>query len=93
MTNLLDVRDVVLKLTGPIQPVGESNTDAFRLENIKQLTELIDDLITDVALQIHNADRPEASMRAIGKHAREFLRELRDSLAGDEALVTEDTES
>ena len=87
MKKLLDVRDVVLKLTGPIQPVGESNTDAERLENIQQLTATVDDLITHIALQIHNADEPEASRRAIGNHAREFLRGLRDELAGDESLV------
>jgi hypothetical protein len=89
MKKLLDVREVVHKLTGPIQATGTSEFDADRLANLKELTQLIDDLITDVALQIYNVDRPEASMRAIGKYAREFLRELRDSLAGDESLVAE----
>ena len=41
----MEVYDVVKKLIGPIEPVGESHTDEKRFENLKALTELVDSLL------------------------------------------------
>ena len=39
--------DVVKKLIGEVRPVGETNEDNRRLENLKALCELMDEIHTD----------------------------------------------
>lgn len=75
----MTIYEIVLKLAGPIQPVGDSNEDARRLENLSRLTEAIEGLLFEIGLASESADRPEASMSAIGKCASEFLQEVRDA--------------
>ena len=76
---MIDIYEVVKKLIGPIDPVGKSESDAARLENIKQLTRLVDMLVSDIDyVANHNKDRVEASMKAIGVFADKFM----DSLVG-----------
>lgn len=65
---------IVQKLIGPISPVGESNEDSKRFENLQamceltnQLVGLIDDVATD------NKDRYEASMKRAGEYAEKIL--------------------
>lgn len=50
----MDIYEVVKKLVGEIDPVGETNTDNQRFENLKTLTELIDKLLTDVDRVAYN---------------------------------------
>lgn len=72
----MELIDIVRKLVGPIQPVGETNADAKRLENIAEVAELVECLLCDIAQAAENADRPEASMRAIGQKAKMYLDEF-----------------
>lgn len=63
-----------MKLVGKINPVGESNTDSERFENLKLLCDLVEELligITDVANE--NKDRYESSMKRAGDYAQNFL--------------------
>ena len=77
--------EVINKLIGNIEPVGESHTDEKRLENIKQLTKLVDRLITDISdVARYNKDRQEYSMIEIGQHANSFLKNLKEALEEDE---------
>ena len=69
----INLYSVVTKLVGPIDPVGETNADSVRLDNIKRLTELVGKLIDDLKFVERNADRHEASRKAIGIHSRKFL--------------------
>lgn len=70
----MNLYDIVTKLTGPIEPVGESNEDEKRLNNLKELTYLVDKLIYDIdQVAMYNKDRVEASMQRIGKFADDFL--------------------
>lgn len=69
--------DVVMKLVGPIDAVGETSADAERLANLKDLTELVDHLLGRIANASVAAIRDEASMKAIGMHAMEFINEFR----------------
>lgn len=73
----MEVHEIVLRLIGPVQPTGEHNTDQQRLENMRALTELTDRLLTEIDAATKSADRPEASMKAIGSHARNFLDDVR----------------
>ena len=45
----MEIYDVVKKLVGKIDPIGETNTDNQRFENLKVMTELVDNLLTDIA--------------------------------------------
>lgn len=74
MNNLFEI---VMKLVGPVQPMGEHYADKARLENIKKLTELVDRLLYEIKDASTAADRPEDSMRAIGIHALDFLKEVK----------------
>ena len=44
----MNIYEIVKKLVGPIHPIGESNTDNDRFENLKVMTELIDQLLANV---------------------------------------------
>ncbi len=67
------IYDVVNKLIGPNQPVGESHTDAKRMENLEKMTELISQLLGDVDCVIEFKDRVEYSMKRAGEHANAFF--------------------
>jgi len=75
----VDLFEIVMKLNGPVQPTGESNEDHRRLGNIQTLTELIDRLLFEVNNATMEADQPEASMKAIGVHAKEFMEAIKDA--------------
>jgi hypothetical protein len=65
--------DVVVKLVGPIDPVGETNADGRRFENLVAMCELADALLTDIdSVATYNKDRVEHSMRKAGRYAAEF---------------------
>lgn len=71
--------EIVMKLIGPVQPVGETGPDERRLQNIKALTELTDRLLGEVSRAASCANRHEASMKVIGKHAKQFLDDVRNA--------------
>jgi len=74
---------IIEKLIGPIIPVGESNIDKRRLENMGDHLLLIDALLKDVHLVANYKDRHEYSMQFAGKRAQEFLDELLEELAAN----------
>jgi hypothetical protein len=70
----MSVKDVVNKIIGEIDPVGEHNEDEKRFENLKEMCELVNELITqidDVAML--NDGRIEYSRNKAGKFASDFL--------------------
>jgi len=71
--------EIVMKLVGPVQPYGDSYADMQRLSNLKKLTELTDYLLGEISKAAESANRQEASMKAIGKHAEQFLNDIRNS--------------
>lgn len=70
---------VVMKLIGPVHAIGDHNADQQRLENLKMLTVLVDDLLCEIADVAPSADRHEASMKNIGTHARDFLKDVKEA--------------
>lgn len=69
------LKDIVFKLVGNIEPVGDSNTDETRFENLKQLTGLIDDLIDEVEFVARSKISHEHSVKRAGNHAHVWLEE------------------
>lgn len=43
-----NIEEIVMKFVGPIDPVGETNTDNKRYENLKSLMELVESLIVNL---------------------------------------------
>lgn len=67
---------VVCKIIGPIQPVGESNEDDRRFENLKVVTHLVDKLLFDINHVAVNKTRSEYSMKRAGELASRFMRDV-----------------
>ena len=74
----MDIYDVVTKLIGPIDPVGETYEDKKRYENLKEMTDLVDGLMRDIYHVSRNVERVEHSMNKAGTHAQSFLNIMRD---------------
>lgn len=73
----MELKDVVMKLVGPISPIGETNYDRGVLENAKVLTQLVDDLLTDIdQVASDNKDRHQHSMALVGEHCSEFFDQI-----------------
>ena len=77
--SIMNIYEIVKELVGPIEAVGETHEDLRRFENLKQITALVDRLLGDIALAAVDANRTEASMLAIGLHAKNFLRDVREA--------------
>jgi hypothetical protein len=77
----MELKEIVQKLVGSIQPAGESHLDTQRLENLKVMCNLVEDLVYEINLvSRHNKDRYESSMKEMGKHADNFLYDLLEQL-------------
>jgi hypothetical protein len=70
MTN----HDVVNKLIGNIRPVGETNEDNKRLENLKEMCSLVESILYDIDDLIYrNKDAHEASIKRSVDYATKFM--------------------
>jgi hypothetical protein len=70
----MELKEVVLKLVGPINPIGETNEDNKRFENLKVIMELINDLIqyTD-DMAYSNKDHYEYSRKRASDYVYKYL--------------------
>jgi uncharacterized protein YdcH (DUF465 family) len=73
----MEIYEIVEKLLGKIAPVGESNEDEKRYENLEATIDLIDDLLIEVGNVSTESRRPEHSRNKAGKLALESLRNTR----------------
>ena len=70
MTNL----DVVNKLIGKIRPIGKSEVDSERFENLKNMCQLANDIIAEIdAVGYDFKDDKQGSIRKCSDYAQEFL--------------------
>jgi len=54
------LHEIVKKLVGKINPVGETNTDNARYENLKVMTGLVDNLLVDInTVALNNKNKQE----------------------------------
>jgi len=67
------IKEVVDKLVGQIEPVGESYADERRYENLKKVCELTDLLLSDIDKVIGYKERIEYSMKRSGEYADKFF--------------------
>ena len=71
---------VVETLNGSIQPVGETNTDNQRFDNLKDLETVIDCLLDDIQLLIPNRNSYEYSVERAGVEAVAYLQRIEQSI-------------
>ena len=85
-----DCYEVVKKLIGSVEPVGATNTDKVRFENLSKHIDLTDALLDDLFKVANNFNRPEYSMSRAGKEAQKYLKTLSGDLL--EFLVNQEKE-
>ena len=73
----MDIAEIVMKLIGPVMPVGETHTDNVRLENLRALCELVTELADQID-DVHflNAVAFEYSRKEAAKLAEKSLKNL-----------------
>lgn len=76
----MELHEVVQKIVGAIEPVGETNADNNRFENLKVMEDLVDELISDLIIVSRQKDRYEHSIGKAGKHANQFLSHIRETI-------------
>lgn len=81
--NYRQVYEVVKKLLGEIQPVGETTQDNKRQENLIETFYLVKEFVDDILLAASNRERSEHSMKEIGKSATKMLEELKQMIEDD----------
>lgn len=69
----MTTHEVVQKLIGSITPVGETNTDNTRYENLKAMTELVTLLVTEIDEVAMLKDRHQFSVGRAGEFAHRYL--------------------
>lgn len=73
--NKVELHEIVMKLVGPVSPTGDRDEDRRRLENLRNLTELVELLLQQLKDVSHSVNRQELSMKVMGFHAKDFLDE------------------
>ena len=69
----VNIYELINNLIGNIDPIGESNEDEKRFDNLKEYTELIDKLMVNVRDVARSHEHHAFSIQRSGKHARAFL--------------------
>lgn len=70
----MEYTKIVTKLIGPIDPVGETNADNERFENLKAQCRLVKELIMRIQYVANsNKNKQEHSMKRAGDYADVFL--------------------
>lgn len=75
----MNVHEVVNKLIGPINPVGETYTDNDRFINLNNMIELVNCLLYDIHQVAQIRDNGEYSIQMASKRAKAFLKELTET--------------
>jgi len=72
----MDYYEIVTKLVGNINPVGETQVDDERFKNLQAMTELVDKLLSDIDRVAMLSSKPEYSISRAGKFAADFFDSL-----------------
>lgn len=72
MTNL----DVIKKIIGDISPCGDSGIDEKRYKNLKEMCDLVGELIIDIHNVSKSKESNEHSVRVMGLYADNFLNNI-----------------
>ena len=76
-----EVADIVFKIVGEIEPVGETNTDNVRFSNLQTLLNTLDILIDEVTFVLPCENRYKYSMQRAGQEVRHWIKDKRQQFA------------
>lgn len=76
-----EVADIVFKIVGEIEPVGETHTDDSRFNHLQTLLNTLDILIDEVTFLLPCENRYEYSMQRAGKEVRHWIKDKRQQFA------------
>lgn len=80
----LSIKEIVMKLVGSIDPIGETITDAARLEALKSLCDLVNDLVAKInSVVICNRHSYESSRKIAADYAYKFLTDNLHDIVND----------
>jgi len=66
--------EIIQKLVGEINPIGETNTDNERFENLKTMCDLIESLISEIdAMAYKNNNAYEYSRKRASDYVKTFM--------------------
>ena len=74
----MSIEQIIEKLVGNINPVGETNTDEVRFENLITMCGVVQELIGKIEDVAKEKDRYEYSIKKAGNYAHDFLCELKN---------------
>lgn len=69
----MEIDEIVMKLIGPVDPVGETNEDEKRMDNLNVLINLVDDLLYNVYKVSKERNRTEHSIKEMGCRAYGYI--------------------
>ena len=69
-------KEIIYRLSGKIEPVGETYEDDRRYNNLNNLCILVSNLVDDIIEVSKNKERIEFSMKRQGKFAFNFLKNI-----------------
>lgn len=75
----MELIDVVGKLVGPIDPVGDAAIDPKRFENLEAMCTLVDKILYQIHIIAGMSDSQLASVKKAGQYARNYLQEVKDA--------------
>ena len=73
-----EIADIVMKLTGEVEPIGSHEIDNRRFDNIVLLMNVVDILIDEIQLQVPCQNSYEASVKKIGLEAVKWVMEKQE---------------
>ena len=73
----MSIEEILKRLFGRIAPVGETNEDNRRYENIENYYEALNFIIKELKYVSKYKDRNEYSMQKIGKECLNILQQLK----------------
>lgn len=74
---MIDVCEVTKKLIGAVEPIGETTTDGKRLENLRIMIVVMENLLIDLHGVSEYRNCHEYSMKKAGDLANVFLQNLK----------------
>lgn len=72
------IADLVMRLNGEIEPIGETYTDDERYDSLIRLQGAVDRLLNEIYSCCEYSDRAECSMQRSGAVATAYLEGIRD---------------
>ena len=71
----MSISEILKKLLGEIEPVGETNEDNKRFNNIQNYYETLSFILAQLSDASRYKDKPQASLQRIGEECYDILKE------------------